>query len=105
MYQFHPVTNACTPFCKMKVVYYLGLLFLLFIGCKPVQNVDIVISNINVIDVKSGKVINNQDVAIIGRLIVDIQNHDEKEYRADQLIYGGEKFLIPASMGYARSHR
>ena len=84
----------------MKIVQIILLIFpvlstLIFVGCKPEQRADIVISNVNVIDVVEGKMINNQDVVITGDQIIDILSHDEQKYRAEELINGEGKYLIP----------
>ncbi|HMB61435.1 MAG TPA: hypothetical protein VKN36_00080, partial [Eudoraea sp.] len=79
----------------MKIINYLSLLSFLVFGCNQGQKVEIVISNINVIDVKEGKVIHNQDVVIDRNQIIDIQDHDDHKYQTDQLINGGGNYLIP----------
>lgn len=85
----------------MKIVQLIYLIFpvlsttLILVGCKPEQRADIVISKVNVIDVVEGKMINNQDVVIAGDQIIDILSHDEQKYRAEELINGEGKYLIP----------
>lgn len=72
------------------------LLFILILNaCKPTEKGDIIISNINVIDVVEGKVIEAQDVIIEGSEIKNIVAHNENKLKADLLINGENKYLIP----------
>ena len=67
---------------KIQYLLFLVLSILVLVGCNSKQNADIIISNINVIDVVQGKLINSQDVIISGDQIIDILSHDEQEYQA-----------------------
>ena len=80
---------------KIQYLLFLVLSILVLVGCNSKQNADIIISNINVIDVVQGKLINSQDVIISGDQIIDILSHDEQEYQAKELINGEGKYLIP----------
>lgn len=80
---------------QIKYLIFPVIAILILVGCKSEQKADIIISNINVIDVVQGKLINGQDVVISGDQIIDILSHDEQEYQAKELINGEDKYMIP----------
>jgi hypothetical protein len=80
---------------QIKYLIFPVIAILILVGCKSEQKADIIISNINVIDVVQGKLINSQDVVISGDQIIDILSHDEQEYQAKELINGEGKYMIP----------
>lgn len=69
-------------------------IFLLF-SCKQTITGDILIENVNVIDVKSGEVIVQQDVVITDNKILNIIRHKQKNIQARTVIDGENKYLIP----------
>jgi hypothetical protein len=71
------------------------LLILMLNTCKPTEQGDIIISNVNVIDVVNGKTITGQDVIIEGDKIKSIIPHGEFKLQAKQLVNGENKYLIP----------
>ena len=79
----------------MKYLIIPVLFTLLINACKPTERVDIIISNVNVIDVVEGRAIKGQDVIIEGGKIKSIIPHGESKLQAKQLINGETKYLIP----------
>jgi tetratricopeptide (TPR) repeat protein len=80
----------------MKIIVCLAsILCLVFSSCSN-ENVDIVIKNVNIIDVESGDILFQKDVAIKDQYIVEITNgiwlpqHD-----STKVIDGTNKYLIP----------
>ncbi len=77
------------------------LILLILYSCKPAQQGDVIISNINVIDVVNGKVIQGQDVIILNGFIKNILPAGESKLRSLQLLNGEGKYLIP---GFINTH-
>lgn len=61
-------------------------------GAMRRTKVDIAINNIDVVDVFTNKILKNKNVAIVGKVIVGISDH---EYDAHHIIHGDDKLLIP----------
>lgn len=83
---------------KVHLIKYTVLLFLFiltFYACKPTEEGEIIISNVNVIDVVDGKTITGQDVIIEGDKIKSIIPHGEFKLQGKQLVNGESKYLIP----------
>ena len=81
----------------MKYYPLIPLFLLILIGCKnQPPEVDLLISNVSVIDVVSGRISVNQDVSIDDSIIVEIINSDESKLRAKKNINGRGKYLIPS---------
>jgi hypothetical protein len=77
--------------------YQLLISFILILGCKSEKNdIDLLITDVNIVDVKTGEIINNQDVLIVDAKIVAIINSNENSYDHVQKIDGNGKYLIPA---------
>jgi hypothetical protein len=79
----------------MKYIIIPVLLILMLNACKPTEEGDTIISNVNVIDVVNGKTITGQDVIIDGDKIKSIIPHGESNLKAEQVIDGETKYLIP----------
>lgn len=79
----------------MKYIIIPVLLILMSNACKPIEQGDIIISNVNVIDVANGKTISGQDVIIQGAKIKSIIQHGKSKLQAKQLVNGERKYLIP----------
>ncbi len=71
------------------------LLSCLMMDCKSSLNADLVISNINVIDIKKGTVIGDQCVAIKGDRIIRIAPQGAYRFQAQTIVDGSNKYLIP----------
>lgn len=72
------------------------LLLLSITSCSDTLKGDLVITGVNIIDVETGKIIPNQDIAIIGDSITMIkENKSNRNYESDQVIDGTDKYLIP----------
>ena len=72
-------------------------LFLILIGCKnQPPEVDLIISNVSVIDVLSGQIIEHQDVLIDDSIIIEIIASNENNLSAKKNISGQGKYLIPS---------
>ena len=59
------------------------------------DNIDILISNINVVDLVKGEVVFNQDVIIIKEKITKILPHGSSNLKSKQTINGTGKYLMP----------
>ena len=74
------------------------LLFLLsvFISCSKPQQVDLLITNVSIVDVESGKTIPEQLIAISGNRILATDNSSNaSHYAADSVISAEGKFAMP----------
>ena len=76
------------------------LLFLISIiilqSCSKTIEGDLIITKVNIIDVKTGDVNINMDVIITGEKITSIIEHkDNSKYKSETVVDGAEKFLIP----------
>ena len=72
-------------------------LLILLEGCKnQPPEVDLIVTNVNVIDVISGRIINCQDVHIKDSIIIDITDAKKNDIKAKQYLDGTRKYLIPA---------
>ncbi|MCJ7465686.1 MAG: amidohydrolase family protein [Maribacter sp.] len=80
----------------MKYIALLSLI--LFFGCNTQNNntIDLIIFNVNVIDVITGDIIENQDVLIKDSTIVTILGKSENNGIYKERIDGTGKYLIPA---------
>lgn len=82
---------------KMKLVF--SLIFLtLFIGCAPTafDKNDLIIQNVNLIDVASGKIQEHMDVIVRDSKVLDIHSYDSlADAKAIEKIDGTDKYLIP----------
>ena len=84
--------------CNFRMKYYPRIaLFLILIGCKnQPPEVDLIISNVSVIDVLSGQIIEHQDVLIDDSIIIEIIASNENNLSAKKNISGQGKYLIPS---------
>lgn len=92
-------THILNVSCNYEMKYSPRIALFLFIlmGCKnqpPI--VDLLISNVSVIDVVSGQITENQDVLINDSIIIIITNSDESNLSAKKIISGRGKYLIPS---------
>lgn len=82
-----------------KLIKYFSftlITFQLFFSCSKPIEADLVISNVNIIDVKTGDINSNMDVIIDGETITSIIHHKNKtNYQAENIVDGSNKFLIP----------
>lgn len=76
------------------LVLFLGLIAL--IGCTKTMKADFVVSNVNIIDVETGKVNNAMDILIVNHKIDSILPHDNnRKYDATKLIDYSGKYILP----------
>lgn len=78
--------------------YYFVLVFLSIVASSCNEKLfvgDLVISNTNIVDVASGKILKSQDVVIKADTIVYIVDHSSKSIQTDETVDGTGKFLIP----------
>ncbi|WP_162558720.1 amidohydrolase family protein [Robertkochia solimangrovi] len=68
---------------------------MLLTSCKKTETGDIIVSNINIVDVKNGLLIKQQDVIISGNRIKKIIPHDRFNLKSNVILEGSGKFLIP----------
>ena len=81
----------------MKYYPLIIIFILILIGCKnQPPEVNIIISNVSVIDIVSGKITENQDVIIDDSIIIKIVNSGKSNLLAKQHIIGKGKYLIPS---------
>jgi len=71
----------------------LSLLLIFLVSCQ-VQTSDIAIQNVNVVDVESGEIVENQSVLIRDGIIANIKPYDSG-LEAEMVIDGTGKYLIP----------
>jgi len=79
----------------MKKICPIILILSVFVSCKPTETGKVILSNVNVIDVINGVVIEAQDVVIEGNTIKTILDHGGTNLETDRLIDGTGKYLIP----------
>ncbi len=80
---------------RMLRIFSAFILSSLMIGCGSSLEVDLILSNINIIDVREGKVIRDQSVAIKDNRIVRIAPQEEYSFNAQTVVDGSDKYLIP----------
>jgi len=79
----------------MKCISLLSLFIIL--GCNPeTKHIDLLISNVNIIDIVTGEISKNQNVFIDNSKIIAILNLNEETGNYNQKIDGTGKYLIPA---------
>ncbi|SDB31946.1 Imidazolonepropionase [Flavobacteriaceae bacterium MAR_2010_188] len=72
------------------------LSFIYFIGCEVENDFNgIIISNANVVDVKTGGLQTQQDIYIIGDRITKIKDHTDIQFKNAQSIDASGKYVIP----------
>lgn len=78
--------------------YFTFFSIILFFGCnsKNMNTIDLIIYNVNVIDVNTGNIIENQDVLVKDSIIVSISDKEENNQNYKVKIDGTGKYLIPA---------
>lgn len=64
-------------------------------SCQQKLDADLLISNVQVIDVFNGSVLNNQDLLIRSGKILLIQQHGKNDFTASTIVDGTNKYLIP----------
>ncbi|MBT31440.1 MAG: hypothetical protein CMO01_17430 [Thalassobius sp.] len=85
----------------MKKAHYLAFLSLLFliglVSCnnKPYLDGELVLTNINIVDVRHGEIIPNMDIVIVDDKIAQIVQTDTYRFRADSLLEGNGLYIIP----------
>ena len=86
---------------KNRLILFLGIIFLLLSACSQ-QDYDILIKQINIVDVKSGKILKNQNIGIASGHIQIISGNDLNSSPDNTIIIDGDgKFVIP---GLCDSH-
>jgi len=83
---------------RNKIFYtsFFLLSFFLLSSCGKAIEGDLIISNINIIDVETGKIDSGMDLIIIKDRIMSIVPHRKKlTYNAETIVDGTGKFLIP----------
>jgi hypothetical protein len=68
---------------------------LVLTGCRPTLHADILISDVSVIDVATGQVIDGQDVLIEGEVIRQVFSHGDRRVQADSIIVGEGRYVMP----------
>ncbi|NER11763.1 Amidohydrolase family protein [Muriicola jejuensis] len=79
---------------RLSLVLLFGLALLQ--SCSNTIEGDLIITNVNIIDVKSGDIDSNMDLIVNGEKITSIVEHKSNaNYKAENVIDGSDKFLIP----------
>jgi len=79
----------------IKSFSWILLLVLSFPSCNGVVNHDCLITNVNIIDVKTGKILKNKTVAIDNSRIAAIYNNEIMSSDSTIIINGSGKYLLP----------
>jgi tetratricopeptide (TPR) repeat protein len=83
---------------KKQIIYWVVLILAVPIiqSCSTTLDGDLIITKVNVINVRTGDITTNMDVVITGDSISSIIAHkNNTNYKAKQVIDGAEKYLIP----------
>lgn len=88
---------------KMKIKYLNNLktssiiliVAVLFIACNKTVKHDMIITHVNIIDVKTGEIMENQTVAIDSVSITAIYDKEIRHSESTKVIDGSNKYLIP----------
>jgi adenine deaminase len=75
--------------------FFLILSLLAALSCRHSITGDILIEDVNIIDIETGKLIPNQDVVINGNRITSIVDHASATIQSKTSITGTNKYLIP----------
>ncbi len=75
----------------------IACLLLILWGCQPVgtHSVTLLITNVNVVDVANGRILEKKDVAIRGDSIAYVENANAMDFSARQIIDGSGHYLLP----------
>jgi len=77
-----------------QILFFASALFLL--SCSKTFEGDLIITNVNIIDVKTGEINYTKSVVIRGDSIANIIDHNgNTNYEAEQVVDASEKYLIP----------
>ncbi len=95
-----PIIYKCLKRNRIKVRSFQSVIFLYclfcFFSCSKTVEGDLIITNVKIIDVNTGDIESNMDVVIDAEKITSIiQHEDNSNYKAETVIDGTEKFLIP----------
>ncbi len=83
---------------KQSTLYFCFCLIysLSLFNCSKTIEGDLIITNINIIDVKTGNVNPNMDVVIDNEIIISIIKHkNNTNYKSENIVNGTDKYLIP----------
>lgn len=81
---------------KLSIKYFCLVLSLLLVNCAKIIEGDLIITNVNIIDVKTGNIELAKDIVITDDKITNIEKHKSStNYQAETVINGSEKFMIP----------
>jgi amidohydrolase family protein len=64
-------------------------------GCRPTVHADLLLSNVDVIDVRAGQLIRGRDVLVDGNHISHIFPHDSERVIAPAILDGHERYVMP----------
>lgn len=76
--------------------FFICFLQLFFIGCKNEENPSIILTNLNIVNIKTGEIVEHQNVWIQGEHIIKIESSDNTLDAKLTSIDCSGKFLIPA---------
>jgi hypothetical protein len=75
---------------------FLWIFLFIISACTPPIQGDIIIKAVNVVDVVNGEILPDQTIIIKGNRIADVKAYSKSdEYKANQVIDGTSKFVIP----------
>lgn len=79
----------------MKSIFWILLLVISFPSCNGVVNHDCLITNVNIVNVKTGKILKNKSIAIDNNRITAIYDKEIISSDSTIVINGSGKYLIP----------
>ena len=80
---------------RMKTSFVIILLIISFISCRNARNHDCLITNVNIVDVKTGKILKNKTVVIDSNRVSAIYDNEINSSDSTIVIDGKGKYLIP----------
>ncbi len=79
--------------CKFFKIFLIFCLTLC--SCQNTIEGNLIITNVNIIDVKTGTINSKRDIIVNGNTITSIIEHNNRNYKAETIIDGSKKYLIP----------
>lgn len=87
--------SAKNLFTTMRSIFWILLLVISFPSCNGVVNHDCLITNVNIVDVKTGEILKNRTIAIDKNRITAIYDREIISSDSSIVINGSGKYLIP----------
>ncbi len=94
-FTFFSIRRVTIKIIMRNLLYFLAILSIGSSGCQESIECELVITNVNVVDVKSGAINFGMDVAIKADSIISITKNKTFNFNSIQTIVGSEQYLIP----------